>query len=758
MAHEISKEKVVAYLMDEMGETERVAFEAALKADSNSHELLAQFRAAADIATEAFRQIAPEDLTLSETEQEGILRKARNGESELVANKEPIPRPYFRPMRVLLVAASVAVVALVAAPPLFRARESARGSSVPDAKRQQEVIDAVRKLTGEQGPMTFEEAERKLLRTMKAPPAGSAPAPEPSGGGEPGQMYASGYINGGNRTEPKTGYGHLLSPGEGELEGETHSGLQNVMVGGSLQVRGNYSYIPVVAEAQAQKRTRLNVKADFTPRVDAYIELDGPAQTTLSYSTEGNEAYSEIKENAFLAAAQEPLSTFSIDVDTASYSNVRRYINKGELPPKDAVRIEELVNYFPYDYAPPQNAEDPFAAHIELAACPWKPKHRLARIGLKGYEVAEAERRPANLVFLFDVSGSMDDPKKLPLVKQAMQMLVERLSAKDRVAIVVYASSTGLFLPSTSGDKKDEILDAIARLSAGGSTNGAGGIQLAYDTAEDMFIKDGTNRVILATDGDFNVGITNRDELVKLIEDKAKTGVFLNVLGFGMGNLKDATLEQLADKGNGTYAYIDTFSEARKVFSEQLSGTLTTIAKDVKIQVEFNPAKVQAYRLIGYESRVLAAQDFNDDTKDAGEIGAGHTVTALYELVPPGEDIDLPNVDPLKYQQQQTPAEGTGTDEWFTLKIRYKQPDGDDSKLLTFPAKDTGGDFDAASPDFKFASAVAAFGMLLRESQYKGNADYRDVIDWAESGFGKDESGYRKEFVQLVREAKRIAS
>ena len=467
------------------------------------------------------------------------------------------------------------------------------------------------------------------------------------------------------------------------------------------------------------------------------------------------EAYDRIYENPFLLVRQAPRSTFSIDVDTASYANVRRFLSGGVLPPKDAVRIEEMVNYFPYDYQPPDD-ETPFAARIEVAACPWNSGHRLARIGLKGREVAAEQRPAANLVFLLDVSGSMRDANKLPLLKSAMRMLVGQLSGRDRVAIAVYAGGSGLVLPSTSCEEKAAILAALDQLEAGGSTNGGEGIRLAYAVAQENFAREGINRVILCTDGDFNVGTTNQGDLTRLIEEKAASGVFLTVLGFGMGNYKDSTLEKLADKGNGNYGYVDTIHEARKLLVEQLAGTLVTIAKDVKIQVEFNPAQIGAYRLIGYENRMLRDEDFRDDTKDAGEIGAGHTVTALYELAPAGEEMNLPAVDPLKYQDAAEPSPAARSDEILTLKLRYKEPDGDASQELVFPVTDPGTPLADATADFRFAASVAAFGMLLRDSPHKGEATYDLVLDLADAAKGTDPFGYRGEYLQLVRTAQAL--
>ncbi|HEV8132822.1 MAG TPA: von Willebrand factor type A domain-containing protein [Acidobacteriota bacterium] len=467
------------------------------------------------------------------------------------------------------------------------------------------------------------------------------------------------------------------------------------------------------------------------------------------------EAYDHIVDNPFIRVTLDPLSTFSIDVDTASYANLRRFLNMNQKPPKDSVRIEEMINYFPYDYFPP-TGEQPFAVHTEVASAPWNPQHRLVRIGLKGREIDLNHRPASNLVFLIDVSGSMQPEERLPLLKRAMRLLVEQLTGKDRVAIVVYAGNSGLVLPSTSCSSREPILRALDNLEAGGSTNGGSGIQLAYDTAVANFIKGGTNRVILATDGDFNVGVTNQGDLTRLIQEKAKSGVFLSVLGFGMGNYKDSTLEKLADKGHGNYAYIDTLSEARKVLVEEMSGTLLTIAKDVKIQVEFNPAEVEAYRLIGYENRIMRHEDFNDDKKDAGDIGAGHTVTALYEIVPKGVPIDVPGVDPLKYQRPMDQTRAAHTGELMTLKLRYKEPEGKTSRLLEIAILDRGVSFEQASPDFQFSAAVASFGMLLRDSPYKGEASLDRILQIANGARGVDRQGYRAELIDLVRKARAL--
>jgi Ca-activated chloride channel family protein len=471
-----------------------------------------------------------------------------------------------------------------------------------------------------------------------------------------------------------------------------------------------------------------------------------------------NEELAPIDENRFERVTDMPQPTLSIDVDTASYANVRRFLNQNQMPPRDAVRIEEMINYFRYDDPEPKG-DDPFSVNVEIARCPWNVNHRIARIGLKGKSIDTANRPMSNLVFLVDVSGSMMDENKLPLLKQSMKMLVETLGENDRVAIVVYAGSEGLALPSTSALHKQVILSSLEQLQAGGSTNGGAGINLAYQVATQNFIKGGVNRVILCTDGDFNVGITDRAQLDKLIEEKARSKVFLSVLGFGQGNLKDATMESLADKGNGNYAYIDSPKEGQKVLVDEAGATLVTIAKDVKVQVEFNPSHVAAYRLIGYENRVMAAQDFNNDQKDAGEIGAGHNVTVLFELAPPGQELAAagPPADDLVFQRRE-PIAAEVSKLAMMVKLRYKQPEGDVSKLIQQGVEDTGKDYAAASNDLKFSSSVASFGMLLRDSAFKGSANYDSVLELATASKGEDKSGYRTEFLELVRKAKALTA
>ncbi|QCR24861.1 hypothetical protein C1N53_03225 [Pontibacter sp. SGAir0037] len=481
-----------------------------------------------------------------------------------------------------------------------------------------------------------------------------------------------------------------------------------------------------------------------------------PGVQTRYYSSNGQvpyhtEEYDAIHDHEFLEAIKNPLSTFSIDVDRASYSNVRRFLAQGQTPPKDAVRSEEMINYFKYDYPEPKG-DDPFSVSTELSECPWNKENKLLHIGLQGKHIPTAALPPSNLVFLIDVSGSMNTPERLPLVKAGFKLLVEQLREQDKVAIVVYASQVGLVLDPTSGNQKDKIMKAIDRLEAGGSTAGGEGIQLAYKTAQQHLITGGNNRVILATDGDFNVGVSSNAALERMIEQKREEGVFLTVLGFGMGNYKDSKMETLADKGNGNYAYVDNILEAKKVFVNEFGGTLFTIAKDVKLQLEFNPAKVKAYRLIGYENRALRNEDFNNDKKDAGEMGAGHSVTALYEIVPVGAASDLSaKVDDLKYQQVKLEQKATTSNEMLSLKVRYKEPEAENSKLFQTVVTDKAISLKQTTDNFRFSAAVAAYAMLLRDSAFKGTATYNQVLALAEGARGADKEGYRVEFINLVK-------
>ena len=468
------------------------------------------------------------------------------------------------------------------------------------------------------------------------------------------------------------------------------------------------------------------------------------------------EEYDIIRENTFKTAMENPLSTFSIDVDTAAYSNLRRFITANRLPPADAVRIEEMINYFDYDYPQPEG-EHPFAVVTEIGPCPWKADHLLAHIGIQGKNLDYENLSSTNLVFLIDSSGSMQAENKLPLLKRSLKLLLDELGERDRIAIVAYAGAAGLVLPPTPASEKKRIISALDSLRAGGSTAGGEGIRLAYATALESLIPEGNNRVILATDGDFNIGVSSTAELVRLIEEKRQSGIYLTILGFGMGNYKDGRMEQISNAGNGNYFYIDNIREAQKVFVREMRANLFTIAGDVKIQVEFNPANVAAWRLIGYENRLLAREDFDDDTKDAGELGAGHTVTALYEIVPAGAETDLAESAPLKYQETRIKADATGSDELMSVRLRYKPIGQASSRLIETIIADKAGSLDATSDDFRFSAAVAGFGMLLRDSDFKGNLTWNEVLSLAKGAKGVDENGDREEMIRMVETCELLA-
>lgn len=507
----------------------------------------------------------------------------------------------------------------------------------------------------------------------------------------------------------------------------------------------------VVGYGQAQRAPAM-MRSKRMPATAGYVPgvMDsGPPHNT--------EDYDVINENRFFEVTKEPLSTFSIDVDAASYSNIRRFLRNGQQPPKDAVRIEEMVNYFNYDYPEPEG-EHPFTVNTEISECPWQPQHRLLHVGLQGKHIPMDDLPASNLVFLIDVSGSMSATNKLPLLQSSFKLLADQLRPKDKVAIVVYAGAAGVVLKPTGGDDKQKIKDAIHQLEAGGSTAGGAGIQLAYKMAKENFVEGGNNRVILATDGDFNVGPSSDAELVRMIEAERESGVFLTILGFGMGNYKDNKMQQLANKGNGNHAYIDDISEAKKVLIEEFGGTMFAIAKDVKIQIEFNPAKVRGYRLIGYENRLLANEDFNDDKKDAGELGSGHTVTALYEIIPAGVDSEhLAQVDDLKYQETKIDPNADRSKELLTIKLRYKAPNGQKSRLIEEAVLDRDTKLEKSSDNFRWSAAVAEFGMLLRDSEYKGKATYLHCQQMAENAKGEDPNGYRRELIEMIDTMKRLA-
>ncbi len=505
----------------------------------------------------------------------------------------------------------------------------------------------------------------------------------------------------------------------------------------SYLLKGRKKSLSQSISGKEQGRSKIYSPQGFV-KVNNYKALNEPVT--------GSESYAKIDENGFKLAQTNPLSTFSADVDRASYSNIRRFINNGQKPPVDAVRIEEMVNYFHYNYPEPKSGH-PIEIYSEISVCPWQSKHKLLHIGMQGKKIADESLPPSNLVFLLDVSGSMSSSNKLPLLKDALKLLTNNLRENDRVAIVVYAGAAGLVLPSTFGYHKEKIIEALDKLTSGGSTAGGAGIKLAYKIAKENYVHNGNNRVILATDGDFNVGASSDADMEKLVEERRNDGIFLTCLGFGMGNYKDSKMETLADKGNGNYAYIDNIDEAKKTLVTEFGGTMYTIAKDVKLQVEFNPAKVKAYRLVGYENRMLNDEDFNDDTKDAGEMGAGHTVTALYEIIPVGvESKFLPDVDKLKYQSSKI----NRSKEMVNVKVRYKQPLGDKSVKFEVPVKSERANLNETSDNYRFSASVALFGMLLRDSKYVSHGDYSTVLQMAKEGKGLDKAGYRAEFIELV--------
>jgi len=728
--------KLTAYALGELDGDERATVEAAVSASAELRASVDEIRRTADVLTVDLCVDADGEAQLTDARRATIESSAtRRNEPMSTPDAVPVGSVLMKLRAPLALAASVAIVAGAAytlLPSLSAASRPAKqyrvnrqnsfdnvDAALPSSRASTSGERSLRPQSeprGERKERSARESRRRRVRRRARPNPAEVRNVAPAPGGAIVRMATPSRALDSDEAVPRL---------QRRL---AYDGTASTKPGGRMDARKALESLGYIGDAAPQILVR---------------------QRSEPWN---REAYAYVPENRFLRVPDSPLSTFSIDVDTASYANVRRFLQHGRLPPPGAVRIEELVNYFTYDYPEPTGG-DPFSVNVEIADCPWNPDHRLARVGLKGYEIAAEDRPPANIVFLIDVSGSMQQPNKLPLLKTAMTMVTTELNDDDYVSMVVYAGSSGLVLPSTPVENRGTIISAIHRLSAGGSTNGGAGIELAYREAADNFIEGGINRVILATDGDFNVGVSDEHSLVKLIEKKAKSGVFLSVLGFGMGNYQDARLEQLADKGNGNYAYIDTQAEAEKVLVEQIGGTLMTIAKDVKIQVEFNPAEVEAYRLVGYENRMLAARDFNDDTKDAGEIGAGHTVTAFYEIVPAGVEVDLPDVDALKYQTATDDSDAAFTGELMTVKLRYKQPDGDTSRLIELPVRDTGMVFEEASDDFIFAASVASFGMLLRHSDHSGDFDLDAVFDWAESTLDDEPDPYRAEFVELVEVA-----
>lgn len=775
---------LTGYLLDELTEEERVQVEEYLEKSEQARQELEEIRLTIEeVGRELNQEVLP---ALTEKQRAGVIRQVEKGKEGFA-----LPRRFYYAAGTAVAAGLVAVVFLnLPGEDVSPVSPASHVESIQDGNTQA-VSDSADGLADLAGPVEIEESQVGDSKPAAAParekrqnfagdeslksekrnePASSHNAKSPAVGQSASQKSTQPALEDGrdqaeqespvearfemlqkaeNREAPVTSSDSARPKARAITKSGTNSSAGWLREGSSQPPLGGRSVRSLLSVSSG------SVVPAEPPPSTAFDEIDRYADLPPAPGDFNTEAYDRIQDNSFIRVSDDPLSTFSIDVDTASYSNLRRFLRQKQLPPKDAVRIEEMINYFPFDYPAP-SGEHPFAVHVETASAPWKPEHRLLRVGLKGKEIDMRNRPAGNFVFLLDVSGSMEPENKLPLLKRAMKLMVENLEENDRVAIVVYAGASGLVLPATSGDNKEAILQALERLQAGGSTNGGAGIQLAYKTASENLIENGINRVILATDGDFNVGITNQGDLTRLIEEKAKEGVFLSVLGFGMGNYKDSNLEKLADRGNGNYAYIDTLAEARKVLVEQAGGTLVTIAKDVKIQIEFNPLKVEGYRLIGYENRVLRHQDFNDDRKDAGDIGAGHTVTALYEIVPAGQEITSAEIDPLKYQIAQRPAEDASSQELLTVKLRYKQPRAETSSLIEVPVLDSDRKFEQASEDFRFAAAVASFGMLLRDSLYKGSSSFESVVETARNSFGKDPFGYRAEFVKLVKTAQAL--
>jgi Ca-activated chloride channel family protein len=759
--------KWTAYALGEItDEKERAEIESILEESEEMHRLVEDIRQTAGFLKEELR--AEQPIGLTQAQRERIEEKANAGKSWFG----------WRPVWALAtVAAAVLLISFVAVRHFIQVEPALNNNQIasvtpkelpPTPQGQMEILDESRRYTNSapadkaktkaespsvaqlRSDASLKKAQETAFTRATLPPIG------PESGSAAGAMFSEKKVNelppvSNNVVDAIKVTGGAAGGVPGGVAGEEVKAEMPALAPAAASLSAMRSNLAAVAQKDgiSANDARFGRPWPMPPRPPHRGMFPPWQKPGGDFNTE---AYNNILDNPFLDAAQNPLSTFSIDVDTASYSNVRRFLDGGTRPPKDAVRIEELINYFDYDYKGPKN-DKPFAANFEITEAPWKPEHRLLRIGLKAREVAPGKRPDSNLVFLLDVSGSMADENKLPLVKESMRLLVDQLTESDRVAIVVYASDTSLFLSSTSGDQKEKLRHAIESLHAGGSTNGASGIQLAYKTAKENFIPGGVNRVILATDGDFNVGITNQGDLTRLIEEKAKSGIFLSALGFGMGNYKDSTLEILANKGRGNYAYIDTLNEAKKVLVEQINSTLVPIAKDVKIQVEFNPQRVSSYRLIGYEDRIMAKEDFNDDAKQAGVIGAGHAVTALYEIVPVGGSESRPGVDPLKYQKPAQPSSAAHSDELLTVKIRSKEPEKDTSVLSEFAVNESKEKFSNASQDFKFAAAVASFGMALRDSPYKGSANLESALEWAKAGKGDDKHGYRQEFIRLVHRA-----
>ncbi|MCO8124409.1 VWA domain-containing protein [Stieleria sp. TO1_6] len=758
--------RVTAYVMQELADDQRASFEAELQSNPSLRDAVTQAQQVTEQLQELFAGETPN--ALEDQRRQQIMQTSNQSPGASVAATTPVSTAgnTAKPRRLtpwLLAAAATILLACGIAPALNKSRSVARiQPALPQSNPAASVDESTALIENPAGRQTA--SDNSKLESLNGPALNVLSDSVDFTEGLQAPLHAE--------NKP---FSPAIAPGSGsEKSVQLHEAAEEQFAFEGLMVE---ELTRPASKQLAQKNRELGTIAGKPGRPILSKKLSAGFVTEAKQPTEyyyrnlsqglnnfstlslDQSRYETIVENEFQAVSEHPLSTFSIDVDTASYSKVRRTLLGGGLPVPDAVRIEELVNYFQYDYAAPAaDAKHPFAANVTITSCPWNTEHRLARVAIQGKTITRQQRPPCNLVFLLDTSGSMNSPSKLPLVIEGMTMLTKQLGENDRVAIVVYAGSAGLVLDSTPANKHKKIKKALAQLSAGGSTNGGAGIQLAYATARDHFIKDGVNRVILCTDGDFNVGISGTNPLVDLVTEEASGGIFLTALGFGMDNHNDAMMEQISGKGNGNYAFIDTANEARKVLVRQTDATLVTIAKDVKFQLEFNPRLVSQYRLIGYENRVLAKEDFNDDKKDAGEIGAGHQVTALYELVPgDGSGQAKSSVDPLKYQSELQLSEAAAGDDTLTLKLRYKQPDGDTSTLVEFTARDDEQAFENADDNFKFAAAVASFGMQLRHSQFAGDWTLPTVAEVAAANLGSDEFELRGEFVQLVQQAIRLS-
>jgi Ca-activated chloride channel family protein len=756
--------KWTAYVLGELSETERAMLDAELESSQEAREFVQELRHAVSIMKEGLA--AQSNPTLTPQQRVSVKRAAST-----------VPVKRWSPLASSLawaggLAAAVLLIATISIPSLFRSRQAAQdvrlraealGIELPSREVPPPPGDAAAAASvpvqpehaKDVGAVTEKQLQNGLnvqfaqLKKQSTPARDAEADDQKAASNQQGQAVLPKVESQIAEALPLNGRSFdrlAVAPTQPGLAGGTRAGI----LGGALKASEEAAPPPPAAAPPPPPPAA--APASPVRMADAF--------GFAARSAVVPDRYRRIVENRFISASQQPLATFSVDVDTASYSNVRRFLNQNQWPPNDSVRLEEMINYFNYDYPQAAGAQT-VAGSLEVAASPWNPQHRLVRVGVKAKDVRLGQK-PSNLVFLIDVSGSMGTPERLPLLKNGLHLLVDRLTESDKVSIVTYAGASGIALAPISGDRKDAILRVIDSLHAEGNTNGGAGIQTAYELAVSNFIPGSVNRVILATDGDFNVGVTDPNELTRMIEDKARSGVFLTVLGFG-NNFKDSMLGRLAEKGHGNYAFIDTLNEARKVLVEQIDSTLVVVARDVKVQIEFNPAKVNAYRLLGYESRVMAAQDFNNDRKDANDMGSGQTVTALFEVVPQGVELDVsgPSGDePLRYRQAAAAAEqprGARTsNELLDLRIRYKDPEGSESRLVEMPMIDRGAGFSNASADFRFASAVAGFAMILEDSAFKGSATLDWVLATAQSSRGADKNGYREEFIRLVQRAAQI--